>query len=148
MRRTLVAVAVVALATGCGGRKERLTQVEFAQRGNGICRELFAKLNALPQAKSAPALVDVMERARADTEGALDRLDDLRPPEAREQAFEQFLDRIRDEAALTKEVQSAAEEKDLRRALRVANRGVVLDREAHAAAGRAGLAGCARRARR
>jgi hypothetical protein len=148
VRRTLVAVAVVALAAACGGGNERLAQAEFARRGNAICRELFAKLDALPQAKSAPALAQVMERARTDTDDALGRLDDLRPPEAREQAFEQFRDRVRDEVALAEDVQRAAEQKDLRRALRVANRGVALDGQAHAAAARAGLGGCARRSRR
>ncbi|HEY3183900.1 MAG TPA: hypothetical protein VGJ77_13750 [Gaiellaceae bacterium] len=148
MRRAVPLLVAAALAAGCGGGGTPLSRPEFAAQGNAICRDLYRKLEAMPEPRDGDSLASTMEKARGHTEDAIDALDDLEPPETAKASFEVFLARVRDELALMEDVQDAAEENDLPKALRKANRGTRLDEQASAAAAKAGLKVCARTARR
>jgi len=143
VRRAVPLLVAVALAGGCGGGKERLSQAEFAAKGNAICRDLFRELNAMPGPRDSATLAGMMKRLRGHTEDAIDDLEDLAPPATAEAAFGEFLARIRDEAKVMQDVQDAAEANDLPKAMREANRGTKLDGQANAAAAKAGLKVCA-----
>jgi hypothetical protein len=145
VRRAVPLLVAAALAAGCGGAggSTPLSRAEFAAKGNAICRDLFRRLKAMPEPRNAETLADVMKQGRAHTEDAIETLDDLEPPAAAKASFETFLARIHDEVELMRAVQDAAEANDLPKATREAGRGTTLDRQANAAASKAGLKVCA-----
>jgi hypothetical protein len=143
LRRALPLLAAAALAAGCGGGSATLTPAEFAAKGNAICRDLYRQLQGLPKPRDGDSLASTMEKARGQTEDAIDALDDLDPPSSAKAPFEVFLARVRDEVELMRDVQDAAEANDLPKAMREADRGTKLDEQANAAASKAGLKVCA-----
>jgi hypothetical protein len=143
VRRAVPPLVAVALAAGCGGGDAPLSRAEFVAKGNAICRDLYRRLEAMPEPRDGDSLASTMQTARGHTEDAIDELDDLHPPESARASFELFLARVRDEVQLMQDVQDAAESNDLPKAARAAARGTKLDRQANAAAARAGVRVCA-----
>ena len=97
VRRTALivpAVAILSLAGGCGGGKEKVTASELTQKGDQICREeqrRFSEIQAHPPPNASVAadqtneLIDIADAANSD-------LRDLEPPDPIQGRYHDYLD--------------------------------------------------------
>ena len=97
VRKTLLfaaAVAMISVAAGCGGGKEKVTAAELSQKGDQICREeqrRFSEIqahsppNASVAADQTNELIDIADAANSD-------LADLQPPESVQSRYDDYLD--------------------------------------------------------
>ena len=110
------AIAILALAGGCGGGKEQVSAAELVQNGDQICRDEQSKFNqiqAQPPANASDAADQTKDLVTA-AEDANSSLDDLEPPDALKDSYENYLD-ARDRAIdQIKRGQDAAENQDSR----------------------------------
>jgi ElaB/YqjD/DUF883 family membrane-anchored ribosome-binding protein len=108
------AIALAALATGCGSGKEEVSAAELTQKADAICRDeqsrfkqiqANAPANASIAADQTNELIGVSRAASSD-------LDDLEPPESLADAYDRYLE-ARDRALdQMKRGQEAADNRD------------------------------------
>jgi hypothetical protein len=88
------ALAILSLAGGCGGGKEKVSAAELSQKGDQICREeqrRFAQIQEHPPPSASVAadqteeLIDVADAANSD-------LGDLEPPDSIQRRYDDYLD--------------------------------------------------------
>ena len=91
----LPAVLILALGVGCGGGgSERVTAAELVQRADAICsteRKSFARIQAHPPPNASVA-ADQTDGLIKATEQANARLRDLKPPEALQSSYDEYLE--------------------------------------------------------
>jgi hypothetical protein len=131
MTRTLLTLALgLALLAGCGGGDDKggggdtLSQDEFVSQANKICREGAEKINSktqeiqdkIQQAKSAKdqqkAVADVLEDTAKEYDPYLERLADLKPPEAISDDWQKFLDGVNNAFDLIPDLADATRDGD------------------------------------
>jgi hypothetical protein len=90
-------IALLALAAvGCGGSGDRLSQQEFAQEANSICREFEQKVDALGEPENLDDLEGFSDRAAEIFRDGSDELRALEPPEELEDDYDRLVDIIDD----------------------------------------------------
>jgi hypothetical protein len=110
------ALAILALAAGCGGGKSQVTAAELVQKADGICRQeqtKFSQIQTHPPA-NAPDAADQTKELIQTAESADSQLGDLEPPDDLRSPFESYLaarDRAIDQM---KHGQDAADKQDSR----------------------------------
>ena len=108
------ALAILALAGGCGGGKQQVTAAELVQKGDQICRQEqsgFSQIQAHPPANASDA-ADLTKALVRTAESADSKLSDLQPPDELKAQLDSYLsarDRAIDEL---KKGQDAAENQD------------------------------------
>jgi hypothetical protein len=112
--RALVASLVVlgALATGGCGGEDRLSRGELVREATAICGPVQRQLEALPQPQSLVEVELYAREAGELTEGGLEQLQELRPPESLEAAYNSYLDRAERVVELLDELEGAAADDD------------------------------------
>src|SRR3954452_18471826 len=131
-RALLTVVLTAALLAGCGGSGSRgggggggtLSQDEFVSQANQICREGAEKINSkaqevkgkIQQAKTAEeqqkAVADVLEETAKEYDPYLERLGELKPPEALADDWKKFLGGVNDAFDLIPDLADATREGD------------------------------------
>jgi hypothetical protein len=120
VRRRLASVVVLgALALGGCGEGERLSRPEFVRQATAICRPVERRLEALPRPQSLPELETYAQQAKELTDGGVEQLRELRPPEALEDAYDRYLDRAERVVELLGELEAAAADDDAGEAQRL-----------------------------
>jgi hypothetical protein len=99
------AVAVVALAAGCGGGDEE--HDAFVEQLNAICRRHLEALEALPPPRSSQQLLTYVEGLTEIAQTQLDELDALTPPEDDREGFERMVGQMRTTFALYPQLRQA-----------------------------------------
>jgi hypothetical protein len=113
-RFVLPAIAIAAVAGGCGSGKQQVNAAELAQKGDAICREeqsRFDRIQGQPPA-NAPIAADQTKELIDVSEAASSDLEDLEPPEPMRDDYGAYLearDRVIEEM---KKGQDAAENQD------------------------------------
>jgi hypothetical protein len=115
--QTLVpALALIALAAGCGGGKHQVSAAELVQKGDQICRTEQSKFNQIQAHAPANAsnAGDQTKELIGAAESASSQLGDLGPPDALRAPLESYLS-ARDRAVdQMKHGEDAAENQDSR----------------------------------
>lgn len=99
----MVAVAVSAgvVLSACGSDEPRLTKAQFIERGNAICADSKEKIESAAEARFTesgiqppiPDIVDFALEVVAPTiDNEVERLSELRPPEADEERVEDIIE--------------------------------------------------------
>jgi hypothetical protein len=108
------ALAILALAGGCGGGKQQVTAAELVQKGDQICRQEqsgFSQIQAHPPANASDA-TDQTKALVKTAESADSKLSDLQPPDELKAQLDSYLS-ARDRAVdQLKKGQDAAENQD------------------------------------
>jgi hypothetical protein len=108
------ALAILALAGGCGGGKQQVTAAELVQKGDQICRQEqsgFSQIQAHPPANASDA-ADLTKALVKTAESADSKLSDLQPPDELKAQLNSYLS-ARDRAVdQLKKGQDAAENQD------------------------------------
>jgi hypothetical protein len=118
-KRKCFFVLLVTLAAGGCGEGDRLSRQEFVREATEICSPLERELEALPQPQSLSDLGTYARQAGELTEEGLERLRELRAPEALERPFERYLTRVEDVVDLLDELEAAAARDELDEAQRL-----------------------------
>ena len=87
------ALAILSLATGCGGGKQSVTAAELVQKGDQICRTEqmgFGQIQAHPPANASIAADQTKELIKT-AESASSHLGDLEPPDELRAPFENYM---------------------------------------------------------
>lgn len=134
--------AAAAVLAGCGGGDGRLSQEEFAERADAICRDVNERLDALPEPESFAEIVALVDEALPIQEEATRELRELRPPEDLEVPFARALELLDQEAELARELRAAAAAEDGQRIEEVVAEIEPIDDEADAIAEQLGLTEC------
>jgi hypothetical protein len=95
-----ILLSLLALAVAsCDGGDEPLSQGEFAEQANEICRKAEQSLENVGEGAETPQdIADAVDRVIEESQGAVDDLADLEPPEgAAGQRAERFVDATRRE---------------------------------------------------
>jgi hypothetical protein len=123
VRGTITAVlAAMALtfATGCDGgdgdEGGALTKTEFAQKGNGLCKEAAADrrtvLSGIDPEAPGPEQAEQLAQIIDIDEKLLEDVDDLVPPEADQGTVDQLLDQWRERIDLENQLREATANDD------------------------------------
>jgi hypothetical protein len=108
------ALAILALAGGCGGGKQQVTAAELVQKGDQICRQEqsgFSQIQAHPPANASDA-ADQTKALVKTAESADSKLSDLQPPNELKAQLDSYLS-ARDRAVdQLQKGQDAAENQD------------------------------------
>ncbi len=139
-------LALVALAPACEeavGEDERLSQTEYRDRADAICREYAGRLEALPAPAAVADLPDVVEEAVPIAREGVGRLRELRPPPEIEADVERWLARNDENVRLLERLGEAAGEGDETRVQRIASEAAENERRADELARELGLRDCA-----
>jgi hypothetical protein len=108
------ALAILALAGGCGGGGQQVTAAELVQKGDQICRQEqtgFSQIQAHPPANASDA-ADLTKALVKTAESADSKLSDLQPPDELKVQLDSYLS-ARDRAVdQLKKGQDAAENQD------------------------------------
>lgn len=109
--RIVAAAMIAALFSGaCGG--DRLTKEEFIAAADQICAEAEEKIKELERPTN-PANIDAfVDEAIELTEGTLEELRDLKPPELDEDRLNQMFDAIEDAIDQLPSLAEAAQSED------------------------------------
>lgn len=118
-RRISTVVVLAALAAGGCGEGDRLSRQEFVRQATAICRPVERQLEALPQPRSLPELETYAQEAKELTAGGVEQLQELRPPEELEDAYDRYLDRAERVVELLDELEAAAADGDTAEAQRL-----------------------------
>jgi hypothetical protein len=134
MRTSRVAVVSAGFAAlglaACGGG-ERLTKAEFIAAADAICEQATRALDELEEPDSLEKLADYAPRASEIVADQLERLRELRPPEADEGLIDRALDLSEQQNELAEEVGEAAAAGDRERAGELVGQIQPLDEEAN-----------------
>ena len=120
-KRKWIVVVLGTFAIGGCGEADRLSREELVREAAEICGPLERELEALPPPQSLSDLGTYAQRAGELTEDGLERLQELRPPEALEQPFERYLERVEQVVEQLDELEAAVAADDLDEAQRLAN---------------------------
>jgi hypothetical protein len=131
-----------ALALSACGSGDRLTKAEYIAAADAICAEAIRALNDLDEPKSLAELAEYAPTASEIVRKQLDRLRDLRPPEADEALIDKALDLSEEQNELAEEVGKAAADGDEERAGALVAQIQPLDEEANQIAQNYGLRVC------
>jgi hypothetical protein len=89
-----VVVSAVALV-GCGG-EDRLSQAEFQQRANAVCKKYNDRIAAIGDPTSPAVVPEYVDKGIPLIEQGLSELRDLKPPEDLEDDYNRMLDATED----------------------------------------------------
>ncbi len=148
--RALVGLVLVVSAAGCGSHggshagSTRLTQAEFAQRGNALCKTYSTKLSKLKRPQTLAEVGPYIDRAGGLIHQELSSLKALSPPASLGVRYRRFLAAATRELALTRQLSAAAKSGDAAKVRALIARGQRLDARANALARGAGLKVCGR----
>jgi hypothetical protein len=120
MKRTVLALLLVALAAGCGGSDDDAPSGdEFADSANRICREAEARIAEIVEETRGragldpdEAAIEVLERGTEAYGPYMDRLRDLTPPEDLRGEWESFLDGVQEAFDLFPRLAAATRSRD------------------------------------
>jgi hypothetical protein len=143
-KRKCFFVVLATLAAGGCGEGDRLSREELGREASEICSPLERELEALPQPQSLSDLETYARRAGELTEDGLERLQELRPPEALERPFERYLARVEQVVDLLDDLEAAAADDELEEAQRLVGEIAEVD-DAQDLARAAGIPACERR---
>jgi hypothetical protein len=138
----LPAVAASLAVPACGGGGDRLTKMEYIAAADAICEEANRALEELGEPGSLTELADYAPKASEIVGDQLERLRDLRPPEAGEALIDKALDLSEQQNDLAQEIGEAAAAGDAERAGELLGQIRPLDEEANQIARDYGLQVC------
>jgi hypothetical protein len=110
--RLTTVVVLGALAAGGCGDGDRLSRGELVREATAICTPVRRQLVALQEPQTLPELAVYAQEAGDLTEGGLEQLQELRPPEALEAAYNGYLGRAEQVVELLDELEAAATDGD------------------------------------
>jgi hypothetical protein len=90
MRATVLGVAAVLLAAGCGG-SGRLSRADYASRADAICSKYNREIRNLSRPQSISGLPGFVDRALPLAKKGNDELRRLRPPKSEEETAKELV---------------------------------------------------------
>jgi hypothetical protein len=145
----IAALAAASLAAGCGSSSSSssssgtLSKQDFQKRANAICKQYNANVNKLGAPSGFADVEPFARKAIAETDKALTKLRALKPPQALQSDFQQWLsyaDQLHDTA---NKLIAAAKKKDAKALQAAGNEASARDKKSRAIAHRLGLTDCA-----
>ena len=147
MRRALVPVLVLGVATGCAGGGDRLSKSEYTRQADGICARYDERLGAvereLDRVESPEAAAAAIDRGIPIVKDGIAELRELEPPEELEDDVERWLELNEENAENLEKLRDAAEAGDAQQAEEIATRGEETERRSDELAQEIGLEDCA-----
>jgi predicted nuclease with TOPRIM domain len=138
--RSLIVVLVASgVLAGCGGE---LSEQELRDQANQACREYAEKVESLESPDSPDALGSAVEEAQPVIDDLRSDLDDLRPPAALEERYEEFVQGVENAGNRLSELGEAAEDEDTERLQRLVGEAAEAQQGADQAAQELGLDEC------
>jgi len=141
-RSLLVVLAAGGVLAGCGGE---LSEQELRDQANQACREYAEKVASLesPESPDSPdALGSAVEEAQPVIDDLRSDLDDLRPPAALEERYEEFVQGVENAGNRLSELGEAAEDEDTERLQQLVTEAAEAQQGADQAAQELGLDEC------
>jgi len=108
----LIALVVFGVAlVGCGG-EDRLSQAEFHQQANAICKNYNDRIAAIGDPTSPAVVPEYVDKGIPLIEQGLSELRDLNPPEDVEDDYDRMLDATEDGIPAIRKLGEAVAAKD------------------------------------
>ncbi len=144
MRRALPLLLVPVVLSACGGEEKpaepaRLTHKQFVQQANQVCIDSDRRVFRLGDLSTDPE--GWTKTAQAARTGIAD-MAKLRPPAARQKAFDAMLDQARKLASEIEDVRDALKANNLEKARAAQTRATAYDTQIKRRASRLGLTFC------
>ena len=140
LARIVAALTLVTLSACSQG----LSKEEFIEQADRVCAEADAKTRDIEPPRTPAALKEFVAQARDITEGLLNDLRELEPPEGDQDVIDRMIARIAAAMDLLPEIQAAAEERSIEDINRLAGRLKEEAAEANRIAQEYGLEECGR----
>jgi hypothetical protein len=138
-----LALALAALLAGCGG--DRMGMEEFRTEANAVCAQTEQRLQELGAPADSPeGVASYADRAAPILGDRHERLQELRPPEEEETAYDALVDEAGNELDALRDLRDAAEAGDAEAAGEAASRGRVATVRVNVLAVRLELRDCVR----
>jgi hypothetical protein len=137
----LAAVGALLVAAGCGGG-DRLSQAEFQEQGNAICARYEKQIEAIGTPNSLEEIPGYVDKALPIVEREIEELEDLKPPEDDQEAFDEMLAEAKKTLAAGRDLGAAAEQDDQDAIEKALNEGNTASDRADAHAQDLGLEDC------
>ncbi|MEX2211022.1 MAG: hypothetical protein WD689_04590 [Gaiellaceae bacterium] len=138
-----ILVCAAAIAAGCGGGGDRLTEELLRERANEICAGLAAQLDAIGEPTNLAEARDLLEEGQRLLDDALAQLRQLEPPANLEAEYDRFLETGDQAVERLGEMSSAADAEDVEELDRLGELAAQEDEEADEIARGLGFDDCA-----
>jgi hypothetical protein len=138
-----LALVLAALASGCGGGDERLSEEEFRTQANAICEEYNEKLGAIGTPESPEEIPQFVDEGIPVIEEGIAELRDLNPPEEFEEDYDAMLDETEKAIPAARDLSEAAAAGDVQAVQEAIAQGQRADEAADRIATELGLDSCA-----
>ena len=131
MCAAMTVLAVAAAGCGGGGGGSALSKDEYSARLNHICQELNAKNKEIGEPNSVEDVVQKGPKLNDAFQGAIDEVEDLKPPDELKDAHERFLTLGKQIHSKIDDLIDAAKKNDQAAAQQISNSLDRLDRESN-----------------